>query len=196
MSDFNAAATPAAGRLDIRKYPNRRFYDATRSRHVTLADLHDLICAGHELVITDSATGEDITRTVLTQIILERDPLKLSLFPPAMLHQLIRTQQQFLGGVLEQFFMQFLQTQRASQERWSRLLADMFGSPFAAGTPMDWARRLWPQPSESPAAPAAASGETGRGGAENAASEISELRAEVARLAETLRSVSERGAKG
>ncbi len=52
-------------RLEIKKYPNRRFYDVTRSRHVTLNDLHELVQAGNEIVVTDTATGADITNIVL-----------------------------------------------------------------------------------------------------------------------------------
>ena len=48
-------------RLIIKKYPNRRYYDATRSRHVTFEELHSLVRDGYELQVTDSKTGEDIT---------------------------------------------------------------------------------------------------------------------------------------
>ena len=56
----------ASNRLQIKKYPNRRFYDSTRGQNVSLADLHDLIVQGHELAIADSTTGEDITNRILT----------------------------------------------------------------------------------------------------------------------------------
>ncbi len=128
-------------RLTIKKYSNRRFYDTTRSCHVTLREMHDLVCQGYDLEITDSKSGEDITNVVLTQIILERDPPKLAIFPADVLHQLIRTQQQFLGNVVEQFFAQVLRAHQASQEQWSRFLKNTLGyaAPPAANL-ADWSR--------------------------------------------------------
>jgi len=129
--------------LAIKKYSNRRFYDTTRSRHVTLREMHDLICEGYSLEITDSKSGEDITHLILTQILLERDAPKLSIFPADILHQIIRTQQQFLGSVVEQFFAQVLAAHKASQDQWSRFLRNTigFGQP-AASNPMEWTRSL------------------------------------------------------
>lgn len=130
-------------RLKIKRYSNRRFYDATRSCHLTFGDMHDLICAGHELTIEDSSTGDDITNLVLTQIILDRDPPKLGIFPANILHELIRTQQQLLGGVVEQYFRQVVEAQRASQERWSSFLKNTLGfNPLQAMNPLEWTRAL------------------------------------------------------
>ncbi len=127
---------PSDNRLKIKKYANRRFYDASRSTHVTLSEMRDLICEGFDLQIIDSKTDEDITNIVLTQIILEHDPPKLDLFPSAILHQVIRTQQQFLGSVMEDFFRQWLDTQRASQQRWMNLMGSLFRAPTpGAGHP-------------------------------------------------------------
>lgn len=133
----------AAEPLQIKKYPNRRFYDSTRGKNVSLADLHDLVIAGHELSITDSTTGEVITNQVLTQLILEHHAPKLSIFPAAVLHQIIRTQEQFLGSVLEQFFRQTIAAQRAAQQQWARMWQSAFGLPAApVASPADWPR-LW-----------------------------------------------------
>jgi polyhydroxyalkanoate synthesis repressor PhaR len=79
------------GTLQIRKYPNRRYYDVTRSRHVTLQDILALVRSGHEVRITDSRTGNDLTNHVLLQIILEHDQAKLDLVPSSILHMLIRS---------------------------------------------------------------------------------------------------------
>lgn len=132
-----------ARRRKIKKYSNRRYYDTTRSRHVTLGQMHDLICEGYELTITDSTTGDDITHQVLTQIMLERDPLKLTIFPTDFLHQVIRTQQQFLGTVIEQFFRQTLEAHKASQERWASFLRNTLGlGSGLPANPMEWTRSL------------------------------------------------------
>jgi polyhydroxyalkanoate synthesis repressor PhaR len=129
--------------LKIKKYPNRRFYDASRSKHVTLAEMHELVCAGQELEITDSASGETITNTVLTQILVERDPTKLNYLPPMVLHQIIRTREQLLGGVLQDFLRQMVQTQQSSQEQWSKFMQATFGVPPQAPTgPENWAKAM------------------------------------------------------
>lgn len=140
-------ATDSPRRLIIKKYPNRRFYDTTRSCHVSSAEIHDLIVQGYEVEITDSATGDNITNAFLTQLILEHHAPKLSIFPTQTLHQIIRTQQQFLGGVMEQFFRQWADSYRASHDRWLELMRMMFGTtppmpnpPAAAVNPMDWTR--------------------------------------------------------
>ena len=75
-------------RLKIRKYPNRRYYDSTRSRHLTLEALYAAIRDGYEIEVTDSKTGQDITAKVLAQIIIDLDPPKLGVFPVALLHKL------------------------------------------------------------------------------------------------------------
>lgn len=140
-------------KLVIKKYSNRRFYDTTRSCHVTLTEVHDLILGGAEVEIIDSKSGEDLTKQILTQIILERDAQKLDIFPTNVLHQMIRTQQQFLGSVLENFFGEVLQAHRVSQERWAQFLKNTLGfvppfpglptapvGPGAAASPFDWTR--------------------------------------------------------
>lgn len=127
-------------KLKIKKYSNRRFYDTTRSRHLTLADMYQLICDGYELSVIDSKTGEDITNVVLTQIILEKDPPKLEIFPANILHQVIRTQNQFLGSVVEEFFRQVLETHKASQDRWTAFLRNTLGMATRVPSIFDWTR--------------------------------------------------------
>lgn len=137
-----AAPASDAKHLTIKKYSNRRFYDTTRSCHVTLSDMYELICGGHDLTIIDSETRDDITNVVLTQIILERDAPKLAIFPANILHQMIRTKNQFLDTVLEQFFRQVLSTHRESQERWAKFLQNTLGfMPPAASASLDWTRQ-------------------------------------------------------
>ena len=77
------AATPdaAAGRLEIKKYPNRRYYDATHSRHLTLDEIRTLVQQGYDLRVVDARTSADITAQVLTQIILELDTPKVDSLP-------------------------------------------------------------------------------------------------------------------
>ena len=105
--------------------------------------MHELICDGHDLKIVDSKTGADITNMVLTQILLERDAPKLDIFPSAILHQIIRTQQQFLGSVMEQFFAQVLEGHKASHHQWARFLRNTLGVEGLPTDPMDWTRSVF-----------------------------------------------------
>ena len=76
--------------IQIRRYPNRRFYDRSRSCYITLGDIEELVLEGRSIVVQDSRTGEDLTRQILTQILLERHPEKIELFPAALLQGLLR----------------------------------------------------------------------------------------------------------
>jgi polyhydroxyalkanoate synthesis repressor PhaR len=97
--DASALTVP----LQIRKYSNRRLYDSTRSRHITADELYQLVRDGHDVVVTDSASGADITHQVLTQMILERDSPKLEVFPTTLLHEIIRANQQMWRRFVEQW---------------------------------------------------------------------------------------------
>ena len=125
--------------LDIRKYPNRRYYDATRSRHLTLEEIHTLIRDGYDIKVTDSKTGDDITAQVLTQIILELESSKLDTLPVALLARLIRVNDQMVKDFVEKYFNQAFQSwieyQKQIEERL-RQMQGMAGSyaPFSAWT--------------------------------------------------------------
>src|SRR5574338_298463 len=90
--------------LKIRKYPNRRYYDATRSRHLTLEELYASVRDGYEISVSDSKTGQDITAKVLAQIIIDLDPPKLDVFPVPLLHRLIRANERLLQDFTEKYF--------------------------------------------------------------------------------------------
>jgi polyhydroxyalkanoate synthesis repressor PhaR len=100
----NTGGTPKW--VEIRKYPNRRYYDATRSRHLTLEEIHALIRDGCNVRVVDSQTSADITGKVLTQIILELDAPKLEIFPAALLTEMIRVNDKFVKGFFEKFLGQ------------------------------------------------------------------------------------------
>ena len=194
--------------LRIKKYSNRRFYDTTRSCHVTLGELHDLICAGHEVTVTDSKSGEDITHLVLTQILLERDAPKLNIFPANILHDVIRTQQEFLGGVVERFFRQALDAHRASHERWSSFLRNVLGAnAMLPATPLDWTRAMMeafsgqaPASTQSAGQPAAPDGKRAAepraaaavGAGEPRDAELAELRRRLAELTRKVESLNDK----
>ncbi|EEF59271.1 polyhydroxyalkanoate synthesis regulator DNA-binding domain-containing protein [Pedosphaera parvula] len=94
--------------IEIRKYPNRRYYDVTRSKHLTLEDIRSLVREGSDIRVTDSKTSANITAKVLAQIILELDSQKIDMFPVALLMRLIRVNDQMAKDFLERYFDQAL----------------------------------------------------------------------------------------
>jgi polyhydroxyalkanoate synthesis repressor PhaR len=81
----------AAAPIQIKRYPNRRYYARHTSQYVSLQEIEDLVQSGQNVEIRDSQSGKDLTRAVLTQIIMERQPEKMSLFPSDMLHFIVRS---------------------------------------------------------------------------------------------------------
>lgn len=88
--------------IRIRKYPNRRLYDTSRSCHLTHDGVLGLIAEGKTVQVTDSRSGADITNVVLLQIIIERDPAKLQALPSALVHRAMRTEISELRAAAEQ----------------------------------------------------------------------------------------------
>lgn len=76
--------------IQIKRYPNRRFYARQAKAYVSLQDIERMVRDGHTVEITDSQSGEDITRTILAQIIMDQYPDKFSMFPTAMLHSILQ----------------------------------------------------------------------------------------------------------
>jgi len=131
------------GPLDIRRYPNRRYYDASRSRHVTLEELHRLIRDGYELRITDTKSAEDITGRVLAQIILELDTPKLDIFPVELLHRVIRSSEGLVRDFTETYFNQALRLFMDSRAHFEEQMRQTMGLGGAGRSPTDWARAMW-----------------------------------------------------
>lgn len=159
-----ASPSPATGRLDIRKYANRRFYDATHRRPVTQQDIYRFIRDGHEVRVTDARSGKDITVRVLAQIILDMDEMKLAVFPVELLHRLIQSNEAIMRDFVDKYFNQALMLFLASRRSFEEQLRGAVGLGTGAGA--DWARLvgaplfpgLWPNPGASPAPPGAGGG--------------------------------------
>jgi len=126
--------------IQIKKYPNRRYYDATNSRHVTLQELHDLIVSGKDICVTDSRNGDDITNLLLTQILLEQDEPKLDLFPSSVLHLMIRSNRQVLRSSMERFFGPFQGLLKTSQKQFDAYMRQALQTNVSS--PMEWASRM------------------------------------------------------
>jgi polyhydroxyalkanoate synthesis repressor PhaR len=95
------------GTVQITRYPNRRFYARDQSNYVSLEDIEAMIRRGENVEIRDSQTDEDLTGLVLTRLILERQPEKMSLFPIDMLHFILRSNQ-VMSDFLRDYFRQAL----------------------------------------------------------------------------------------
>lgn len=125
----------------IRKYPNRRYYDISTSRHMTLDEIYELVRTGGTIHVTDSNTGGDITSYVLTQIIFEREGSKLDVFPAGLLHQVIQANQNVLHSFIERYFSGALNAFLQNQSRFEEFL-QRAGVPPAGLAPFQWARTL------------------------------------------------------
>ena len=116
----------------IKKYANRRLYNTGTSTYVTLEDLAAMVKAGEDFVVYDAKTGEDITRSVLTQIIFEQENKEgQNLLPITFLRQLIR----FYGDSMQMLVPRYLENSMAAfarnQEQMRKYMTDAFGMlPF------------------------------------------------------------------
>lgn len=110
----------------IRKYSNRRLYDTSGSRHVTLDDLRQLVVAGEKIKVVDDKSGEDLTRSVLLQIIAEQEHLGLPVLGCDLLEMIIRfyggPMQALLSRYLEQAFTAMLRQQETMQSEMAKAL--------------------------------------------------------------------------
>jgi polyhydroxyalkanoate synthesis repressor PhaR len=111
----------------VKKYANRRLYNTATSSYVTLEDLAKMIKEGGDFVAQDAKTGEDITRSVLTQIIVEQEQKGQNLLPTSFLRQLISfygdSMQFLVPGYLEQAMIAFAR----NQEQMRKNLQATFG---------------------------------------------------------------------
>jgi len=123
----------------IKKYPNRRLYDTKSSTYITLADVKKLVVQGEEFQVLDAKSGEDLTRSILLQIILEEESAGAPMFSSDMLTQFIRcyggAMQGMLGSYLERNMQLFGEIQKRMQEQSQKLY----------GEPAKFNEDLWKQ---------------------------------------------------
>jgi polyhydroxyalkanoate synthesis repressor PhaR len=122
-----AETASAAGPRILKKYPNRRLYDTQTSSYITLADVKQMVLAGTDFEVRDAKSGEDLTRSILLQIILEEETGGVPMFSTQMLAQIIRfyghAMQGFMGSYLEKNIQSFAEMQKRLAEQ-SRGLYD------------------------------------------------------------------------
>jgi len=112
----------------IKKYANRRLYDASQSRHVTLDDIREFIIQGEKVSVVEDKTGEDITRLILLQVIAEQEQFGKPILSTPLLESIIRFygngMQDFMSRYLEKSVETFSRQQETLQTQISKLMAN------------------------------------------------------------------------
>jgi polyhydroxyalkanoate synthesis repressor PhaR len=123
----------------IKKYPNRRLYDTQTSSYVTLSELKKLVMASSPLLVIDAKTGEDLTRSILLQIILEEESAGVPMFSEAVLSNIIR----FYGHAMQGHMGSYLESHVQSFMDWQSKL----GESSPALSPEVWTQFMqWQTP--------------------------------------------------
>ncbi len=134
MKEKKGEAAAGAQRI-IKKYPNRRLYDTRTSSYITLTEIKQLVMDNDPFVVRDAKSGEDLTRSILLQIILEEEAGGSPMFSASVLSNIIRfyghTMQGFMGGYLEKN-MQTLQEMQTRLAEQSKVLTPEMWSQFTA----------------------------------------------------------------
>jgi polyhydroxyalkanoate synthesis repressor PhaR len=133
---------PSAKRLEIKKYANRRYYDATHSRHLTLEEIRALIQQGYDISVVDAKTSTDITAQVLTQLILELDTSKIDSLPVPLLVRIIRMNDQLVKDFIEKYFNQALQSFLDYQRRLEEQIRQAHGLPSTLPLVSAWTKAM------------------------------------------------------
>ncbi|MEQ1805232.1 MAG: polyhydroxyalkanoate synthesis repressor PhaR [Burkholderiaceae bacterium] len=128
----------------LKKYPNRRLYDTQTSSYITLADVKQMVLAIEPFVVRDAKTGEDLTRSILLQIILEEETGGVPIFSTQMLSQLIRFYGNAMQGMMGSYLEKNLQTFTDIQARLAAQAKGVF-DPVALN-PEVWSSFLSGQP--------------------------------------------------
>ena len=117
----------------IKKYPNRRLYDTERSRYFTLSDIRELVMDGTDFKVVDTNSNEDLTRSILLQIMLEEEAGGQPLFSAKMLSQVIR----FYGGTVQGVLARYLEDSLSMFVQQQEQLKNTVGAdPMQAMTSM------------------------------------------------------------
>jgi polyhydroxyalkanoate synthesis repressor PhaR len=124
--DGDTGASARRGPRVIRKYPNRRLYDTVESRYVTLADIRRLVVERIDFVVLDRKSQQDITRSILLQVIAEQEGGGESLMSRDFLSQVIRSYgnglQDFVGRYLDESIQLFAREQRELRDRFKQVV--------------------------------------------------------------------------
>jgi polyhydroxyalkanoate synthesis repressor PhaR len=135
-----ATAEKTEGVRVIKKYPNRRLYDTETSTYITLAEVRQLVMKTAMFVVRDAKSNEDLTRSILLQIILEEETGGEPMFTEAVLANIIRfygnAMQSFMGSYLEKNVQGFMDLQVKMAEKSKGLSPEMWAQVMSAQSPM------------------------------------------------------------
>ncbi|MBI2747715.1 MAG: polyhydroxyalkanoate synthesis repressor PhaR [Burkholderiales bacterium] len=139
MKEKKGEAAAGAERI-IKKYPNRRLYDTRTSGYITLTEIKQLVMEGAPFVVRDAKTSEDLTRSILLQIILEEEAGGSPMFSTSVLSNIIRfyghAMQGFMGGYLEKNIQSLQDVQTKLAEQSKGLSPEMWTQFMSMQTPM------------------------------------------------------------
>lgn len=136
-----AESAATAGLRILKKYPNRRLYDTEISSYITLADVKAMVLSGQAFEVRDAKTSEDLTRSILLQIILEEETGGVPIFSTAMLSQIIRFYGHAMQGMMGSYLEKNLQTFTDIQGR----LAEQSKGLYGADEPKAPSAEMWAQ---------------------------------------------------
>lgn len=114
----------------IKKYPNRRLYDTETSAYITLADVKQLVLENHHFKVVDAKTGEELTRSILLQIILEEESGGVPMFSSQMLAQIIRFYGHAMQGMMGAYLEKNIQVFKEMQDRMTEQSKALYGAQF------------------------------------------------------------------
>ena len=214
----NPAKPAEAPPVVVKKYANRRLYNTESSSYITLENLADMVRKGRDFVVYDAKTGEDITRSVLTQIIVEEEGKGGAMLPTAFLRQLIgfygEEMQSLVPRYLEQAMAAFTRQQEQVRATMEKTVGALLPKGLPTGLPplppgleevgkqnlamMERAMSLFAPFYRAPgeAAPPSAAPSTAPSAAAGApADELATLRAEIETLRRELAAAKAEGAK-
>ena len=120
----------------LKKYPNRRLYDTQTSAYITLADVKDMVLEGQTFEVRDAKTGDELTRSILLQIILEEETGGVPMFSTQMLEQIIRIYGNAMQGVMGTYLEKNMQ---AFGDIQAKFMEQSKGLPFS---PEAWTQYL------------------------------------------------------
>ena len=130
----------------VKKYANRRLYNTASSSYITLDNLAEMVRQGRDFVVYDAKTGEDITRGVLTQIIVEEEGKGRNLLPTAFLRQLIGFYGDQMQGLVPRYLEQAMAAFAQQQEQMRAAMQKTMGSVGTCSRSATWRRsagRTW-----------------------------------------------------
>ena len=128
-----ASPSPAPAPVVVKKYANRRLYNTETSSYITLENLADMVRAGRDFIVYDARSGDDITRGVLTQIIVEEENKGRALLPTNFLRQLIGFYRDSLGSVVPRYLEQTMSTIARQQEQMREAMSTTMGTLLPPG---------------------------------------------------------------